>query len=104
VTRRVVDRDDREHVGDAFRPRLAVTPKQKHLGRMLTLDHSPVGSSPEILGGTLVFKGTRVPAQTLLDYLADGFSVEEFLAFFPSVPREEAELFLALCRDTEPAG
>lgn len=34
---------------------------------MLTLDHSPVGSSPAVLGGTLVFEGTRVPAQTLLD-------------------------------------
>ena len=40
---------------------------------MLTLDHSPVHSDPKILGGTLVFKGTRVPAQTLFDYL-DGDS------------------------------
>jgi uncharacterized protein (DUF433 family) len=43
-----------------------------------------------------VFKGTRVPAQTLLDYLSDGFSVDEFLAFFPSVTRQEAELFLSV--------
>ena len=72
---------------------------------MLTLEHSPVSSSPEVLGGTLVFKGTRVPAQTLLDYLADGFSVDEFLVFFPSVPREEAELFLSVAAtvpDAEP--
>jgi uncharacterized protein (DUF433 family) len=71
---------------------------------MLTLDHSPVGSSPDILGGTLVFQGTRVPAQTLLDYLSDGFSVDEFLAFFPSVRREDADLFLSLCREARPAG
>ncbi len=63
---------------------------------MLTLDHSPVGSSPAVLGGTLVFEGTRVPAQTLLDYRADGFSLDKFLAFFPSVRREDAELFLSV--------
>jgi len=66
---------------------------------MLTLDHSPVSSSPEILGGVLVFRGTRVPVQTLLDYLQDGFSLEQFLAFFPSVGREDAQDFLRLVRD-----
>lgn len=65
---------------------------------MLTLDHSPVRSSPEILGGVLVFRGTRVPAQTLLDYLQDGYSVDEFLRFFPSVKREDAIEFLRLAR------
>ncbi len=63
---------------------------------MVTLDHSPVHSDPEILGGTLVFQGTRVPAQALLDYLTDGFSVEEFLEFFPSVNKEDAREFLKL--------
>lgn len=70
---------------------------------MLTLDHSPVGSSPAVLGGTLVFQGTRVPAQTLLDYRADGFSLDEFLAFFPSVQREDAILFLSFCHKAGPA-
>ena len=65
---------------------------------MLTLDHSPVSSSPEILGGALVFRGTRVPVQTLLDYLQDGFSLEQFLAFFPSVGLEDAQDFLRLVR------
>lgn len=60
---------------------------------MVVLEQSPVSSSPEILGGTLVFAGTRVPAQTLLDYLNDGFTIDEFLEFFPSVQREEAEQF-----------
>jgi len=66
---------------------------------MLTLDHSPVSSSPATLGGTLVFKGTRVPAQALLDYLDDGFSLDDFLEYFPSVQREDANAFLQLCRD-----
>jgi len=61
---------------------------------VLTLDHSPVHSNPELMGGTLVFKGTRVPAQTLLDYLDDGFSLEEFIEMFPSVSREDATEFL----------
>lgn len=66
---------------------------------MLTLDHSPVHSDPELLGGTLVFRGTRVPAQSLLDYLDDGYSVDEFLEMFPSVDRRDAQEFLRLARD-----
>lgn len=66
---------------------------------MLSLEHSPVASSPEVLGGTLVFRGTRVPVQSLLDYLQDGFSVEQFLEYFPSVRREDATEFLRLVRD-----
>ena len=50
------------------------------------------------MGGTLVFRGSRVPAQTLLDYLDDGFSLEEFLEMFPSVNREDALEFLHLAR------
>ena len=46
--------------------------------------------SPDVLGGTLVFRGTRVPARALLDYLAAGDSVEKFLDDFPSVRREQA--------------
>lgn len=63
---------------------------------MALLDHSPIASTPNVLGGALVFTGTRVPVQTLLDYLNDGFSVEEFLEFFPSVSREDAERFLLM--------
>lgn len=54
----------------------------------------PVHSDPEILGGTPVFVGTRVPAQTLFDYLADGCDLEEFLDNFPTVTREQALLLL----------
>jgi uncharacterized protein (DUF433 family) len=45
---------------------------------------------PEILGGTPVFKGTRVPVKTLFEYLEDDYSLEEFLECFPSVTRELA--------------
>jgi uncharacterized protein (DUF433 family) len=49
-----------------------------------------VHSDPEIMGGTPVFRGTRVPVQTLLDYLEAGHSLAEFLDDFPSVTREQA--------------
>ncbi|MBG7608198.1 MAG: DUF433 domain-containing protein [Verrucomicrobia bacterium] len=63
---------------------------------MSVLVHSPISSSPKILGGTIVFTGTRVQAQTLLDYLNDGFTIDEFLEYFPSVTREDAEEFLRM--------
>lgn len=66
---------------------------------MLTLEQSPVAASSEVLGGTLVFRNTRVPVQTLLDYLQDGYSVDQFLEFFPSVNRETAQEFLLLVQD-----
>ncbi|MBX7105950.1 MAG: DUF433 domain-containing protein [Gemmataceae bacterium] len=51
---------------------------------------SVVHSDPDILGGTPVFVGTRVPVRTLLDYLAAGDSLEEFLDHFPTVSRAHA--------------
>ena len=45
---------------------------------------------PEILGGTPVFRGTRVPFQALLDYLEGGETLDEFLDDFPTVTREAA--------------
>lgn len=45
---------------------------------------------PDILGGTPVFKGTRVPVKTLFDYLAGDYALQEFLECFPSVTREMA--------------
>jgi uncharacterized protein (DUF433 family) len=66
---------------------------------MTVLDHSPVHSDPEVLGGTLVFVGTRVPAQTLLDYVSRGGSLDEFLDDFPTVKREDATEFLQLTRE-----
>jgi len=49
-----------------------------------------ISSNPEIMGGTPCLTGTRVPFQTLLDYLEGGDSLDEFLADFPSVPHELA--------------
>jgi uncharacterized protein (DUF433 family) len=46
--------------------------------------------NPDILGGTPVFKGTRVPVKTLFKYLENNYSLEEFLECFPSVTRDLA--------------
>ena len=49
---------------------------------------------PDILGGTPVFKGTRVPIKTLFEYLENNYSLQEFLECFPSVTRELARQVL----------
>ena len=51
---------------------------------------SSLHSDPEILTGVPVFAGTRVPFQTLIDYLEDGQTLADFLADFPTVDREQA--------------
>ena len=51
---------------------------------------SIVQSDPEILGGTPVFRGTRVPVKNLLDYLAAGDTLDQFLDDFPTVERQQA--------------
>ena len=53
-----------------------------------------VSSSPDIMGGTPVFPGTRVPVQTLLDYVEAGENIDEFLEGFPSVTRDQVIAFL----------
>jgi len=58
-----------------------------------------IGRSPDIMGGTPVFCGTRVPVQTLLDYLEAGDSIDEFLIGFPSVTREQVIDFLEAAKD-----
>lgn len=57
-----------------------------------------VHSDPEILGGTPVFVGTRVPVKSLYDHLEAGDSLDEFLESFPSVTREQAVAALELGR------
>ena len=59
----------------------------------------PIHSDPEILGGTPVFVGTRVPFQTLLDYLEGGDPLDEFLADFPTVSREQAVAALEVAKE-----
>ncbi|MGB6535776.1 MAG: DUF433 domain-containing protein [Xanthobacteraceae bacterium] len=58
------------------------------------MKQSVVSRDPEIMGGAPVFRGTRVPVQTLLDYLEVGDSIDEFLEGFPSVTREQVISFL----------
>lgn len=58
-----------------------------------------VHSDPEIMGGTPVFVGTRVPFETLLDYLEAGDPLQEFLEDFPSVSREQAIAALEQAKD-----
>ncbi len=58
-----------------------------------------VHSDPDILSGTPVFVGTRVPVQSMFDYLEAGDTLDEFLRQFPSVTRDQAVAALELARD-----
>lgn len=60
---------------------------------------SVVHSDPDVLGGTPVFTGTRVPLKNLVDYLAAGDPLERFLDHFPSVTREQAVAALEIAAD-----
>jgi uncharacterized protein (DUF433 family) len=60
---------------------------------------SVVHSDPEVLGGTPVFVGTRVPLKNLIDYLAGGDTLDQFLDDFPSVSRQQAIAALELAKD-----
>lgn len=53
-----------------------------------------ISRDPQVMGGTPVFPGTRVPVHTLLEYLEAGDSIDDFLAGFPSVRREQVVYFL----------
>jgi uncharacterized protein (DUF433 family) len=53
-----------------------------------------ISSDPRIMGGTPVFRGTRVPVQTLIDYLEAGESISDFLEGFPTVTKEQVIAFL----------
>jgi uncharacterized protein (DUF433 family) len=67
--------------------------------RAMSAIRDVVRIDPELLGGTPVFVGTRVPVRSLFDYLAAGDTLDEFLRQFPSVTREQAIAVLALARD-----
>jgi uncharacterized protein (DUF433 family) len=60
-------------------------------GELITRD-------PDIMSGTPVFRGTRVPIKTLIDYLQGGHTLDEFLESFPSVDREQATDVLELAK------
>ena len=61
---------------------------------MTTAKQALITSTPDILGGTPVFCGTRVPVQTLIEYLEGGQTIDEFLDGFPTVSREQVIAFL----------
>ena len=78
---------------------------------VIIMDSKIISSSPEVMGGTPVFAGTRVPVQTLLDYIEGGESIDSFLEGFPSVTKEQVLAFLkevkkqiiTLVKESEPA-
>lgn len=59
----------------------------------------PIVSNPNILGGTPCFAGTRVPVESLFDSIQRGYTLDEFLEEFPTVPRELAITVLNLAKD-----
>jgi uncharacterized protein (DUF433 family) len=63
------------------------------------MSQQAISRDPEIMGGAAVFCGTRVPVQTLLDYLEAGDTIDEFLDGFPSVKREQVIAFLEQAKD-----
>jgi uncharacterized protein (DUF433 family) len=58
-----------------------------------------IACNSKVMGGAPVFSGTRVPVQTLLDYLEGGESIDDFLAGFPTVSREQVIAFLEQAKD-----
>jgi uncharacterized protein (DUF433 family) len=60
----------------------------------MTNEQPTVSPNPDVMGGTAVFHGTRVPVQTLLDYLEAGKSIDDSLEGFPSVTKENVTAFL----------
>jgi uncharacterized protein (DUF433 family) len=93
----------------AFGPRAASTvvavsktPICTRLGcgcNLIRMKQPVVCCSPEVMGGTAVFYGTRVPVQTLLDYLEAGDTIDDFLKGFPSVTRKQVIAFLEEAKD-----
>ena len=63
------------------------------------MENAVISRSPDVMGGTPVFAGTRVPVQTLLDHLEAGDSIDDFLAGFPSVSRDLVINFLEQAKD-----
>jgi uncharacterized protein (DUF433 family) len=65
---------------------------------MMPVSEPLITTNPERMGGTPVFAGTRVPVQTLMDYLEGGDSLDDFLMDFPSVSREHAIAVLEVAK------
>ena len=65
----------------------------------MTTESLPIHSDAEIMGGTPVFVGTRVPVQTFVEYLEAGDPLDDFLQDFPSVSRAQAVAVLELAKE-----
>jgi uncharacterized protein (DUF433 family) len=65
----------------------------------IEMNQAVICRDPEVMGGTPVFCGTRVPVQTLLDYLEAGETIDQFLEGFPPVSREQVIAFLEQAKD-----
>lgn len=63
------------------------------------MSNKVISIDPEVLGGTPVFTGTRVPIESLFDHLEDGVSLDEFLDDFPTVKKEQAIELLELAEE-----
>jgi uncharacterized protein (DUF433 family) len=63
------------------------------------MDEPVISCDPEIMGGAPVFAGTRAPVQALLDYLEAGDSIDDFIAGFPPVKRDQVVEFLQQAED-----
>ncbi len=66
----------------------------------MTIPSPLISSNPKIMSGSVVFAGTRVLVQTLIDYLEEGGTLDEFLEDFPTVSREHAIAVLELAKDS----
>jgi uncharacterized protein (DUF433 family) len=64
------------------------------------MDDKIISRDPDVMSGTAVFAGTRVPVQTLLDYLEAGETIDDFLAGFPGVSRRQVIAFLEQAKDS----
>lgn len=71
---------------------MTITEQKIALADVLTIDK-------EVLHGTPCFAGTRVPVQTLIDFLETGETIDDFLAVYPSIPKQHVFSFLELSRD-----
>jgi uncharacterized protein (DUF433 family) len=74
--------------------------ERAHIGGEAMKPEQVLQSDLEVMGGTPVFTGTRVPVQTLIDYLKAGDTLEDFLDGFPSVRRRQAEAFLEIALES----
>jgi len=64
------------------------------------MNYGPINIDPETMGGTPVFTGTRIPAQTLFDYIEGGDDLNEFLDDFPTISKEAAVEVLNMAKKT----